>query len=297
MALNLRSLRVFSVVAQFNSFSQAAVTLSMTQPAVSRAVQELEREIGTVLIDRSRRALTLTEAGTLLYQHAQRLFADEKAAEIALEELQGLERGHLAIGASHTTGTYLLLPLLSHFHQRYPKIRLSLEIANTQTILERLKLQSLDVAFVEGPVRDADFVAEEWRTDRLVVIAPPNYPVAAGQPVSLALLAEQPYIQRESGSGTRETVESFFTQNGLTFNVVLELGSNQAVKQAVSAGLGISILSEATLELELAAHTLRILDVQDFDLTRTLSQVTMKDRPLSHSAAAFRALAERSSLD
>ena len=287
MPLNLHFLRIFTAVAEHNSFSRAAKELYLSQPAVSKAVQELEEQVGMSLLDRSRRKLVLTEAGTLLYQYAQRLFAVEQAAETALEQLQGLERGHLALGASHTAGTYLLPPLLSRFHQHYPGIHLTLEIANTQTVLEDLHTQPLDMAFVEGPVKATDLIVSAWRTDHLVVIVPPSHPLIQRQPVTLAQLAAEPYVQRELGSGTREIVEDAFSQNGLELNVAIELGSNQAVKQTVSAGLGISIVSDATIGLELSAQTLAVVAIQDYDFSRTLSQVIPREKPLSPAAAAF----------
>ncbi|MBZ0302445.1 MAG: LysR family transcriptional regulator, partial [Anaerolineae bacterium] len=173
MTMNLYLLRVFATVAEHGSFSQAARALYISQPAVSKGVQSLEQQIGMRLLDRSHRDISLTEAGHLLYDYAQRIFAAERAAESALEQLNGLERGHLALGASHTIGTYLLPPLMGLFHQRYPGVRLSLEIANTQQILIDLRTRPLDLAFVEGPVSDANLVVAPWRTDRLVVIAPP----------------------------------------------------------------------------------------------------------------------------
>jgi DNA-binding transcriptional LysR family regulator len=287
MPLNLHFLRIFNAVAEYNNFSRAAEALYISQPAVSRAVQELEEEIGLPLLDRSHRTITLTEAGALLHQYAQRLFAVEQAAETTLEQLKSLERGHLALGASHTTGTYLLPPLMSRFHEQYPGIRLSLEIANTQTILEKLHTQPMDLAFVEGPVRDTEYVAAPWRTDRLVVIAPPKHPLVERQPVTLLQLAAEPYLQRELGSGTRDIVEAAFHRQELTLNVAIELGSNQAIKQAVSAGLGISIVSNATLDLELSAGTLAVLDLQEVDFRRVLSRVTLKEKPLSRAASAF----------
>ncbi|HVU14221.1 MAG TPA: selenium metabolism-associated LysR family transcriptional regulator [Phototrophicaceae bacterium] len=292
MALNLHLLRIFAAVAENNNFSQAAKALYISQPAVSRAVQELEEQVGLPLLDRSHRALALTEAGALLYQYAQRLFAVEQAAETALEQFQGLERGHLAVGASQTTGTYLLPPLLSRFHQQYPGVRLSLEIANTQTVLEKLHTQPLDLAFVEGPVKDKEFLIVPWRTDRLVIIVPPKHPLLAKQPITLDQIGAEPYVQREVGSGTREVVDDVFQRQGLTLNVAIELSSNQAVKQAVSAGLGVSIVSDATITLEVSAGTLALLEVQGIDFNRTLTQVRLKGKPVSPAAEAFLRLLE-----
>jgi DNA-binding transcriptional LysR family regulator len=289
MALNLHLLRIFTTVVEQHSFSRAATVLYISQPAVSKSVQELENQLGVILIDRSQRRLMLTEAGRILFEHAQRLFAVERAAEAALEQLHGLERGRLSIGASQTIGTYLLPPLLGLFHQRYPGVQLSLEIENTQRVIDDLRTKPLDLAFVEGPVSDPDLVVTTWRTDRLVVIAPPDHPLSA-QRVSLEQVTHYPYVQRESGSGTRNIVEQALYQRALKLNVALELGSNQAVKQAVIAGLGISIVSEATLDLEQNAGILAVIEPYDFYLSRPLSQVTIQGRPESRALAAFRDL-------
>jgi DNA-binding transcriptional LysR family regulator len=287
MALNLHLLRIFATVAEFNNFSRAAEALYISQPAVSKAVQQLEQQVGLSLLDRSHRKLALTEAGTLLYQYAQRLFAIEQAAETALDQLQGLESGHLALGASHTVGTYLLPPLLGRFHQQYPGVHLTLQIANTQTVIEVLQMQALDLVFVEGPVNDEDLTIEAWRNDHLMAIVPPNHPLVSQQPVTLKQLATEPYVQREFGSGTRAIVEKAFKQQGLELNVAIELSSNEAVKQAVSAGLGISIVSDLTIALELAANSLAVVEIQEIDFTRTLSQVMLNEKPVSPAASAF----------
>jgi DNA-binding transcriptional LysR family regulator len=293
MTLNLHLLRIFTTVVEQHGFSRAATVLYISQPAVSKSVQELENQLGVLLIDRSQRRLVLTEAGMILFEHAQRLFAVERAAEAALEQLHGLERGHLSIGASQTIGTYLLPPLLGLFHQRYPGVQLSLEIENTQRVIDDLRTKPLDLAFVEGPASDPDLVITTWRTDRLVVIAPPDHPLSARR-VSLEQVNHYPYVQRESGSGTRDIVEQALFQRGLKLNVALELGSNQAVKQAVIAGLGISIVSEATLDLEHNAGILAVIEPYDFYLSRPLSLVTVQGRPESRALAAFRDLSLQS---
>jgi DNA-binding transcriptional LysR family regulator len=289
MALNLHLLRIFATVVEQRGFSRAATALYISQPAVSKSVQELEKQLGVLLIDRSQRRLMLTEAGNILFEHAQRLFAVERAAEAALEQLHGLKRGRLSIGASQTIGTYLLPPLLGLYHQRYPGVQLSLEIENTQRVIDDLRTQPLDLAFVEGPVSDPDLVVSTWRTDRLVIIAPPGHPLT-NQRVSLEQVTQYPYVQRESGSGTRNIVEQALHERGVSLNVALELGSNQAVKQAVIAGLGISIVSEATLELEQNTGILAVIEPYDFYLSRPLSQVTIQGRPESRALAAFRSL-------
>ncbi|MEP6986235.1 MAG: LysR family transcriptional regulator [Chloroflexota bacterium] len=287
MALNLHLLRIFTTVATTGNFSQAAKQLFISQPAVSRGVQELERQLDLVLIDRSMNSFTLTEGGRLLYQHGLHIFAAERAAEIALEELHGLVRGQLALGASQTIGTYLLPPLLRQFHRRYPGVRLMLDILNTHQIIERLVSAPLDLAFVEGPVDQPNLIISPWRVDTLVVIAAPDHPLVKKQPLSAADILTQPFIMREIGSGTRENIEMAVKARGVQLDIAMELGGTSAIKEAVAAGLGISIVSEATIKLERTVGKLVVLDVPDFILTRTMSQIAVAQRPLSRAATIF----------
>ncbi|MBA3870235.1 MAG: LysR family transcriptional regulator [Anaerolineae bacterium] len=294
MALNLHLLRIFTTVATTGNFSQAAKQLYISQPAVSRGVQELERQLDLVLIDRSMNSFTLTEGGRLLYQHGLHIFAAERAAEIALEELHGLVRGQLALGASQTIGTYLLPPLLRQFHRRYPGVRLMLDILNTHQIIERLVSAPLDLAFVEGPVDQPNLIISPWRVDTLVVIAAPDHPLVKKQPLSAADILAQPFIMREIGSGTRENIEMAVKARGVELDIAMELGDTSAIKEAVAAGLGISIVSEATIKLERAVGKLVVLDVPDFILTRTMSQIAVAQRPLSRAATIFQNMLKES---
>ena len=288
--MNLHLLRIFASLAKAGTFSEAARSLYISQPAVSKGIQQLERELGVQLLDRTSRRVALTEAGQLLYEYAGRIFATEKAAESGLAELQGLERGQLLIGASQTIGTYLLPPALGTFHQRYPKLRLHLEITNTQQVIESLRQTPLGLAYVEGPISGDDLDVTVWRQDQLVVIAPPDHPLVRRRSVTFEMLAAEPYLQREMGSGTGEIAASVFGERHSAPNIALILGSNQAIKQAVIAGLGISIVSEATIALEKAAGTLAIINVRDLKLSRPLYCVSILGRPLSRAATAFHEL-------
>ncbi len=295
MSLNLHLLRIFTTVAMECSFSQAAKQLYISQPAVSRGVQELERQLNLILIDRSMNTFTLTEGGRLLYQHGLHIFAAERAAEVALEELHGLVRGQLALGASQTIGTYLLPPLLSQFHRCYAGVRLMLDILNTHQILERLISAPLDLAFVEGPVDLPNLIITPWRVDTLVVIASPDNHLVGKQPLALNDVLAEPFIMREVGSGTRENIERELRTRGVQLNTAMELGGTSAIKEAVAAGLGISIVSEATIKLERTAGTLVVLDVPHFVLTRTMSQVMVAERPLSRAATVFQSMIKETS--
>jgi DNA-binding transcriptional LysR family regulator len=291
VALNLHLVRVFSAVADHGSFSRAAEALHVSQPAVSRGVAELERQVGTPLLDRSGRRVTTTDAGALLHEHAVRLFAIERSAENALAEVAGLARGQLTIGASTTIGIYLLPAVLGTFHRRHPGIRLVLDIGNTAQVVERLRTAPLDAAFVEGPVDGPDLEVAPWRPDRLVVVAAPGHPLGGRGPVAIDALMGELFVLRERGSGTRDVVDEALRHLGREVRVAMELGSTEAVKQAVAASLGVSIIPVATIGQELALGRLAVLDVPELHVTRTLSRVTVAGRPASRALEAFLELA------
>ncbi|QPC80520.1 LysR family transcriptional regulator [Phototrophicus methaneseepsis] len=291
--MNLASLRLWMMVAEHSSFSRAAEVAYISQPAISKRVQELEQSLGVALLDRSGRNVQLTEAGQILYRYGKQIFAAERAAESALAQLNDLQRGHLAVGASNTIGTYLLPALLGRFHDQYPGIELSMEIGNTHQMIEELRHKPLDVAFVEAPVTGPDLNVIPWRTDQLVVIAPIDHPLAAQDRVSLERLSQEVFIMREPGSGTREVAENALSQHGVELPIAFELGSNAAVKQAVIAGLGLAIISEVTLTLELALKRLTVLKVPELILNRALTHVTIIERPHSPALTAFLASLER----
>lgn len=260
----------------------------MSQSAVSRAVQELERQLGTVLLERRSRGVAPTVAGTILGDHARRIFMHERLAIEALNELRGLQRGRLAIGASSTIGIYLLPPLLGHYHRRYPGIELFLDIGNTQQVMEHLLAYRIDVAYVEGPVApDEHLDIMPWRSDELVVIASPDHPLARRVTISCTDLQDAPFVFREPGSGTREVMEQDLASRGITVRPVMELGSTEAIKQAVSAGLGLSMVSRVTIQSELIAGRLRVLNIPDLTVQRQLSRVRLNDRPLSQALEAW----------
>lgn len=287
MALNLHFLRVFTAVAESRSFSRAAELLFLSQPAVSKAVRELEQQVGLALLDRSARPVALTEAGAVLLEHARQMFADERAAERALDQMRDLGAGSLAVGASSTIGIYLLPPAIARFHRRYPRIKLFLDIGNTQQVAEHLRSASLDIAFVEGPVEGEGLDVVPWRPDELAAIAPPEHPLAGGEPVTLERLLEEPFVLREPGSGTREVIELALRARGAALTVPLELGSTEAIKRAVIAGMGLAIVSVATVTTELATGQLRLIPVPELPLDRQLTRLCIVGRPPSPAVRAF----------
>jgi DNA-binding transcriptional LysR family regulator len=288
MALNLHLMRIFAGVVEAQSFTRAAIQLFISQPAVSKAVQELERQVGLPLIERGAGgAFRLTEAGERLYAHARTILATERAAEEDLAALRGLERGTLKVGASTTIATYLLPPLLGAFRAHHAGIEVILTSANTQEIADRVVDYQLDVALVEGPVADPRIEARPWRTDELVVIAAANHPLADQQPVSPQALREEAFITREPGSGTRDVAEQALAACDLQPRIALELGSTEAIKQAVAAGLGVAIVSRAALADQLALGKLKILTLPELLIRRELNELRRAGRVPSAAARAF----------
>lgn len=290
--MNLHLVRLFAAVAAEQSFSRAAERLYISQPAISKGIQELERQLDAKLIDRSASPIGLTEAGRLLQRYAAQIFAAERGAERALAQLHNLERGHLTIGASSTIGIYMLPALLGLYHQRHPGVELVLDIGNTQQILDRLTSMPLDMAFVEGPVEAEGVATRPWRGDTLVVIAAPEHPLAALPRVTLAQLQGAPFIVREHGSGTREVTEAALRAHDVAIQIAMELGSTEAIKQAVMARLGIAILSETTVSAERESGRLVALDVEGLRIQRMLSTLHVAGRPASRALEAFELLLE-----
>lgn len=293
MTLNLHHLRVFAAVAREGSFSRAAAALRLSQPAVSKSVQELERQTALSLFDRSGRAPVLTEAGAALFARARELFGVERIAEEELAAMRGLERGILRVGASTTVATYFLPPLLARFHSQHPGVRLKVVSANTRAIARRLLEGRLDIALVEGPVSHERISVIPWREDELVVIAPASHRLARRRAVRSADLAGEPFIRREPGSGTRAVADSALAKHGVRPGAAVQLGSTEAIKQAVAAGLGLAVVSRAAAADQIALGSIAILPLESAgfrrDLRRMLTELRLDGRAPSAAAREFRA--------
>lgn len=288
MSINLHHLRVFTAVAETGGFSRAAVTLRLSQPAVSKSVRELERELGLALFDRSGRAARLTDAGALLLGRAKELFGVERIAEAELRSLRGLERGVLRVGASTTVATYFLPPLLARFHALYPRVVLRVVSANTRSIARRLLEGRLDIAIVEGPVEHVRISAAPWLQDELVVIAPATHRLVRKRRVRVADLEGESFILREPGSGTRDVAEAALAAHGIHPRTGLQLGSTEAIKQAVAAGLGLALVSRAAAADQLALGYIAVLRLGEMVVSRPLTELRLAGRSDSVTTLAFR---------
>lgn len=290
MALNLHYLRVFTAVADRRGFTRAAASLHLSQPAVSKAVRSLEREVGTPLFERGARGVRLTEAGTALHARARELFAVERSAEEELRALRGLEGGTLRIGASTTIATYLLPALLGDFRARHPGVQLRVTTANTRAVARRLLQRRLDVALVEGPVVHSRIAVVPWRDDELLVLAGSGHAFARRRTVATRELDGQPFVARERGSGTRRVAMAALRDVGVAPDWTLTLGSTEAVKQAAAAGLGLTVVSALAAADLVALGKLHRVRVKGLAIRRTLTRLHLRDRAPSVAARAFDAL-------
>lgn len=308
MRLNLHLLRIFYSVANEGSFSAAARMLYISQPAVSKGVSELERQLDLVLIERAGgrtgQKMTLTEAGTALYAHARAIFALEHAAIEAVQARSGLKRGELIIGASTTIASYWLPRYLQKFSQQWPDILLKVVSANTQKIVEDLYDCRLDMALVEGPVQKEGVAYYPWKQERLVIIAPPSFfatgtQAAVMQPpftggtgktvwLSETELTNCTWLMRESGSGTREVTTTLLARLHVHPRRSIEIASNEGIARAVAAGLGVAMLPFAVVEdLLLLGRVVEVKLPEMAGLSRSLYRLERKDRPASPATGAF----------
>ncbi len=285
--MNINHLAIFRAVAAECSMSRGADRLCISQPAVSKQIKDLEASLGVTLFDRLPRGLRLTQAGEVLAGHARRLFAVEADAERAIAELKGLVQGRLTVGASLTIGDYLLPQVLGEYRRKHPGIELHLEIANTQVIQQKLRENALDVGLTEGFAEDADLDAEVFGEDELVAVVPPGHPLLEENAVPAARFCAEPFLMRESGSGTREVVERALMQRGIVVQPAMSLGSTEAIKRGVAAGLGIAIVSKLALELEFSAGLLCPLALSDLSLTRPLHLVRLRGKSEGAAVQAF----------
>jgi LysR family transcriptional regulator, low CO2-responsive transcriptional regulator len=290
--ISLHQLSVFRAVARHQSFSRAAEELGISQPAVSAHVRELERLYGAVLLEQVGRQARLTEAGELLEEYAERLLALVEEARQALDELKGLERGHLAIGASTIPGTYFLPEALGRFKERHPGVEVTLKMGDTRQALGMLRRGEVALAVVGELQEESGLQRRIYRSDELVLVVPPQHRWAREGPGDVAELAGETFILREQGSSTRENAEALLRRIGIIPRVAMEWPSTEAIKKAVEAGLGVSILSSYAVALEVAHGLLAVVRHPMFSCRRQFYIVCHQDRRLSPAAQAFAALLE-----
>jgi len=282
----LHQLQIFEAIAQYGSFTRAAEELFLTQPTVSQQMKQLTKAIGVPLYEQIGKRIYLTDAGKAVLEVGRDISQRFNDLEMTLADIKGLKQGNLKLAAI-TTAKYFVPRILGTFRQRYPGINISLQIANRQQILDRLSDNLDDLYFIGQPPEDLEINLRHFLDNPLVVIAPRNHPLAQEKLISLERLIEEPLIMRESGSGTRMAVESFFAENRLKMRVEMEIGSNEAIKQAIVGGLGLSILSRHSLALEGPQGPLVVLDVEGFPIQKHWYVIYPRSKQLSIVAQTF----------
>ena len=283
----LRQLQVFQAAAAQLSFSKAAATLHLTQPGVSMHIKALESNAGLPLFERVGKRLYVTQAGQELLVRAREIIRALKDAEEALDGLKGLRRGRINL-AVVSTAKYFAPRLLANFRRRFPAIEIRLAVNNRHSVIEQLVANEVDLAIMGRSPQTLDTIAEPFAENPHVIIAAPDHPLAARRRIAEKVVAKETFIVREPGSGTRSAMQSFFQERRLSFAVGMEMASNETIKQAVMAGMGISFISRHTIDLELQTGRLVALDVRGLPVVRHWHIAHLTEKRLSPTAEAFK---------
>lgn len=274
-------------VARNLSYSRAAEELYLTQPAVSMQIKHLEESTGLPLFEQIGKKIFLTEAGREMFHYARAIAGQLAEAEAVLTEMKGLRRGKLNISVV-STANYFAPQLLAVFCRRHENITLSLNVVNRETLLAQLKDNEMDMAIMGQPPEGQDIEASAFMENPLVVVAAPSHPLAKQRGITPAQLADETFIVREPGSGTRGAMERYFQHHAMTLNTGMEMSTTEAIKQAVQAGMGLALVSRHTIALELETKRLVVLDVAGFPLPRHWHVAHRKGKRLSAVAQAFK---------
>lgn len=287
LRLTLRQLEVFEAVAHHLSYSRASENLHLTQPAVSMQIKQLEEAVGMPLFEQLGKKIYLTEAGQELQRYSRNILQQLDEAESVFEEMKGMRRGKLAISVASTAG-YFMPFLLAQFSKRFPEVAITLDVSNREVLLQELSHNKMDFAIMGRPPDGLGLDFTSFLENPLVVIAPPDHPLVRESKIPLARIQQETFIAREHGSGTRSATERFFAEKGIKLNTGTEMSKNESIKQAVQAGMGLSILSLNTVMLELEAKRLAVLDVDDFPIMRHWYLVHRSGKRLPGVAQAFK---------
>lgn len=285
--VTLRQLRVFVAVARHLNFARAAETLNLTPPAVTMQIRELESQVGLPLFDREGRNVSLTITGEYLLVYARKVLATLKDAEDMVASFKKVQTGRLAI-CMVSTAQYFVPQLLARFCKDHPGVDVILTVGNRQTLVEQVQRNEVDLAVMGRPPKEMATRAEPFALHPHVLVASPDHPLVRLGHVPAHALADYKFIVREPGSGTRAVLEEYFDKHGIAPHISMEMPGNETIKQAVMAGMGISMLSLHTLGLELSNRLIAILDVEDTPVLRRWHLVNMLSKVLSPPAEAFR---------
>ncbi len=290
MSFSDTRLRVFHAVAKYLSFTRAAEELNLTQPAITFQIRQLEDHFDTRLFDRHHNRISLTEVGLAVFDYAERILELYHETEKSVHEMTGVTSGLVKLGASTTIGEYFLPTILSGYHEQFPDVKVRMTVHNTSTVVRKLEDATIDLGMVEGPVSNSNLVVAPCMEDELVVILAPHSPLAEWVEIPLESLLTLPFISREEGSGTRAVVEGLLSHTGFPYerlNMVLELGSTEAVKVAVESHVGFGIVSSIALRKEIRLQTLVVRRIQGLRMIRQLNFVYPKQKFRSKAVEAF----------
>ena len=287
--MNLYHLRVFLTVAEHEHITRASEELILSQPAVTKIIQNLEHEVGLELIERHGRRIVLTHAGHLLHKYARRMFALEREMEEAVAALRDIESGEITLAANTTTGVYLLPPIVARFRARYPQVALHINILNSHEIVEQILNWNLDFGLVESDpaTLPSGLDIEVFAYDELVLVVAPQHRWSGLNALKPEALRNAELVLREQGSGIREVIEHALLQQGVQISPLLTLPDNEAIKQMVMCGVGAAILPKLAVQRELAAGNLVRVPINGLDFHPQLSLIRRVDKQLSRAALAF----------
>lgn len=260
-----RRLQVFATVARLLSFTKAAESLHMTQPAVTFQIRQLEEYFNTRLFDRTHNRITLTAAGELVKRYSDQIIGMYNEMDNEVRTLTGDMQGPLLIGASTTIGEYFIPGIVGTYQRTYPDVRIRLQVANTNGIIHMVENNEVDIGIVEGPISNKNLTREVIWEDELVLVCPVDHALSGRKNVTMSQILDFPFIIREEGSGTREVLENYLVKRKIdrdNINIIMEFGSPESIKSAVAADLGVSILSAATLEKELLLNSLSAIPLK-----------------------------------
>jgi LysR family transcriptional regulator, low CO2-responsive transcriptional regulator len=288
MNITFRQLRVFAEVAKQGSMARAADVLHLTPPAVSMQIKEVEAQVGLPLFGRQGRQVSLSTAGEYFLVHTKRLLAELKSAEDAMARFKRLEHGLLTIGIV-STAKYFVPHLLARFHEEHRGVDVRLRVANNrEQLVAMMESGEVDLSVMGRPPKEIATRSESFAAHPLVIVAPPAHPAARHGHLTLAQLGPHPFIAREHGSGTRAAMDAFFSEHHFEPHITMEMSSNETIKQAVMAGMGLAFLSLHTVGLELRSGLMQVLDVAGAPVMRTWNIVRLQSKLLSPAAEAFR---------
>ena len=296
MHLTLRQMKVFEAVARLSSYTRAAEELHLTQPAVSMQIKQLEENAGLPLFEQLGKKIYLTQAGQEMHHYCRAIAQQLDEVDKVMADMKGVKRGRLVIAVA-STANYFAARLLATFSQRYPEVTISLDVTNREGLLDHLDANDIDMVIMGRPPEGLDLVAEPFTENPLVVIAAPTHPLVATERIPLEWLQQETFVVRERGSGTRTAMERFFAEKRVRLSTGMEMSSNEAIKQAVQAGLGLGIVSIHTLQLELETKRLAVLDVEFFPILRHWYVVHRQGKRLSPVAQLFKEFVTREARD